>query len=69
MRRLSRMSDFWNTMFKALEQTSAEEWETFVDNFDASNQAFYIDDDSYYKMHLDDDLLDLSVANDLAFAA
>ena len=63
------MSDFWNTMFKALEQTSAEERETFVDNFDASNQAFYIDDDSYYKMHLDDDLLDLSVANDLAFAA
>lgn len=63
------MSDFWNTMFKALEQTSAEEWETFVDNFDTSNQAFYIDDDSYYKMHLDDDLLDLSVANDLAFAA
>lgn len=63
------MSDFWNTMFKALEQTSAEEWEAFVDNFDASNQAFYIDDDSYYKMHLDDDLLDLSVANDLVFAA
>ena len=37
------MSDFWSTMFKALEQTSAEEWETFVDNFDASNQAFKAD--------------------------